>query len=647
MSLRATFICLLTLVLFAKGAYSSEIYVEERKRALLILEGYSHWASFTYDFFNNVGVGATTSHFFKEKYNVSTNFSILDIDILNLQLSGDVGLSQFNTYSDRGSASSGGFNYDYLLSGTAFQRSWHPINFRSGHSTDDLSDPYSGTQYTTDTTDNDVEVALLKGPIRTRASYRNNQRSFTSTNGTSDVTTDTFTFKGNHNYKASATSLDATFGRARGTTTRTDGYQLALTNSLTVRDNSLTSSASTTSADDQGIVSRNISWQEDLSMRPGRALAAYLGYRYSNDQTTSFSGAEQTTSSNTVIATLTHELFQSLYTTLNGSATYSNILGGEQTLYTGLLMLRYYKNISEGSRLTLGLTKTYSLTERNLATSQLSVRDEQHVVALQGITITLGSTGTLAQVVSVTSKNPDVTYVEGRDYTVDPILRTITIVPGGTISPGTVIFISYILNIDPSVKFSVDGSGASGSLSWGLGRYAMSGFISTSHPSVISGTSQSLVSTRQDQLRFDARFPNYSFGLEGGEYVSGDSESQYLYGVGNYTKLFLYSQLSLQLSDRYTWYGATPAITGYGQNSLSTLATYLRTFPWGQCSLAGNYITNSGPHVATRDFFYVKGVLTARYNKLTFNLNGQTAFRYTTGTHTRNDTVHLEIIREF
>jgi hypothetical protein len=657
MPLKVTLICLFTFVLFVRGAYSEEgVYVKEQQKVFLIVEDFTQWASFTYDFFDNqTSSYGYSNHNFYEKYHLLTNFDILDRDILYLQLAGDIGLAQLETSGTTAinqSASSSKLNYNYTLGGTAFERSWHPISFNSSLSTVTTSNPFT-EQFTSTVADNGIQFSFLKGPVKTKLGYQNTRRDITGAGSTTDSTTEKYTASGlNDNKTIGLTTLDTTFERVSGNVTTLDGFQILLNNSLLLRQNSLVSTGQWQSTDTQGILSRNIFWQEGLYMPLGKALKAELQYKYSNDKTTSFSGGDQTTSSHSLSATLTHRLFQSLTTNLNGFATFSDILGGKQDTFTGVVTEQYFKNLSADSHLSLGLLDSYSWTQRDLPISDITVRDEPHTVDQQGVVFTLGLNGTLARVVSVTSKNPDILYVEGIDYTVDPILRTVTVVQGGTIAPGTRIFISYILRVDPSITFYINTLTLTGNLSWLRGRYVLAGFFSLSTPSLISGTNGgSFSSSRQEQVRFDASYPTAGFGVEWGEYVSGPSDSRYVTGYGNYSRVFPHayfsSNLALRLSDRYTMYGATVTLGAYEQNAFSTTVSYAASFPWGQCSLSGTYSNNSGEHVSIHDLVYVQALVSARYNKLALNLRGLTTYRFLNGYYTRNDAVHLELIRWF
>lgn len=648
MTFRVTVICLLTIFLFTKAGLAAKYELEE-KRGLIMLQGFTQWASLSYEYSASRSSANTNSfHYFQERYNFSTDIALVDPLLLQLNLGGSLGLDQSLSYNTVNSASSHKLDYQYNLSGNALSGGWHPVAFNSSYLTNTVVSPFTPT-YTTSTSANGMKFTFLGKPLETTFSYQKTSVDTSGSSLNSTSNTEQFSFGAVHKYKdTSSTGINASCSLLSGSGIDTILYLVNLNNTLIFGPSrTLTTALQWQSQAVSGIHQESLNLAERYHAVLGKALVSETSYQYQNTDTTDFSGNRQASSSQAVSTSLQHRLYESLTTTMSGGAGINNYLGGQEDRYFGTLSLQYHKRLVPGSVLTSGASESYEQVQRNLAGSDLAVRDEQHTVGQQGDFFVLGTSGTLKSVVGITSKNPDISYLEGRDYSVDANIRRITIVQGGTIAPGTVLFISYILTVDPSISYGTNTLSLTSNLSWSEGKYNLSALLSQSSVSQLSGQSQAgLNSTRIGMLRFQSMLERVNYGLEYGSYLSGSTSYQYFDGSWLYKYQLPNAIFSLVERDRYTVYGATSNIGAYGENTFSTTSSYTRLFTWGQGNLAVSFADSRGG-LLSNDYFYLSGSIRSQINKLVVDLNGQTVYRIRGTQKTMDNSVNLNLVRYF
>jgi len=650
---RGTVVCLFAMLLFP-GACLAGKYGVEQKKGLLLLQGFSQWASFDYEFSSSSSPGnSNTLHDFQERYNFSSQCALVDPRLLQLDLGGSLGLDQTLSYSNATSTKSHELDYQYSLDGSALSGSWHPVSFNSSHVTSTSVSPFAPA-YTTSTTNNGIMITFLGKPLVSSFVYQNTSVD-TSGSGLSNSTkTEQFSATAAHEYGISATSANAGYTLQTGSLGITTAhYQASLTNTTTFSHNNssiLNSSLQWQQQTSDGVPQTSVDLAERFHISLGKALVSESSYQYHSNDTTDFSGNKELSSSHDVSTSLQHHLFDSLTSVLSAGAGLSDFLGGQEKRFNASLNVQYTKKLSAGANFSLGVSDAYDLVKRNLARSELDVRDEQHTVAQQGDFITLGSSGVLKVVVSVVSKNPDVTYQLGRDYSVDPQLRRITVLTvgqGGTIAPGTVLYVTYSLSVDPSVSFSADSVSLSSTLSWLGGKYALNGLRTQNSVTQLSGQSQSdLNASHTDLLHFQTNLERVTSGVEVGDYVSAVTNYRYLDGFWFYRRQFTNALLSLVAKDRYTVYGGSSSTASYGEDTYSASSSYTRLFSMMQCDLSASYAgSRGGP--TSNDYFYLRGGLRTAFNQLSLNLTGQTVYRIRGTQTTMDNSVNLHLVRYF
>lgn len=662
---------ILTVFPFSFG-HAAQMVELVQQRGLLQLGELQQSVTLSYDRAAHTASGGSSdsaTNEFKEKYHVSTEVSLLDPDLLQLFLSGDVWLDQANS-SGYANGSSEGVLYTYSVGGVAFARDPYPVNFLSSRSTNRIVTAYtSAYELTIDT--NQIGVRLQNRYVPVHFEFVRSDMETSGLSQDSSSTNNTFTLTANNNFHdKSVTDLSTNIssGSQSGggqATTDTRNYGVTLTNTLTLdrlRRYSLSSALQTQSSVQGATTQKQIDLTENLQCLFGQALQGNLTWWYNSSKTRDININEQKLTSNSVTATLSHRLFQSLETRLSGTYRTSDLLGGTESDYGGSAAFTYRKKLPADSELTLGFSGDQLITDRNAATSQLTYTNVRFSLRPGDSVVNLNPTGALdPNSVIVGGKTnpilvlPDILYHAPADYTVDAASGQIRITPGGAIDTILIttpvdLFISYQVNLNTSIKFSTTNMSASASLALFKNRYRLTGNITSSDQNLISGSASnaSLYNTRSDRIRFDATYPFQTMSLEYSDFESGPTEYSYVEGAWYYNRPFILSTISAHARDRYTMYGSASALSqAYSQNTAEAGAAYKRSlFSWAQASLALNYVNTSGNNVST-NYIYVRADVQGRINKLTINLYGQTIWRVSGAQDMRDDYIHLEVTRTF
>jgi hypothetical protein len=662
MRINVSLICLfITLLLQVPADAAGPIQEIVQPKGLFLLGDFSQWTSLTYEYNGHTSGGSNyniNSHTFKEKYHLNTDVSVLDPHLLNLRLDGDIWLEQGN-YSG-GAANSGTLSnsqYRYNFLGSAFDNSVHPVSVVSFRELTEVVTPYS-PRYTTDSTQNGINFAFLNEILPFWGQY---MRRTIDTNGLtqdSSSTSDDFNFRVRHNLRdVSITEAYTDYYRQdvhrdfhRTTTSR--NYMFSLTNTTYFdqkKQYSLSSQLQGVQGESADTPQKTLDWTEVLTCHFGTALEGLFSYRYNYDKTLGYNNLDQVTRTETYNAALRHRLYQSLETRISGSYRHGEVLGGNETEYKGTVGAIYQKKLPSDSSILLSVTGEHEVTDRNLLGSQLTVRDQLHRNVQQGEIITLTNTGSLENVFSVQSRNPDIWYIEGRDYRIDFTLGRIEILHGGTIVPGIDLYISYQFQVNPTVKYSTDTISSSGTLSLFNNRYRLWVNQLTQDQNQISGqiSNVSLTNTRSLLVHADANYLYNRLSLEYSDYSANSTSYSYYEAAWQLNLPLPLSSISLRARDRYTIYDQINHRPSYAENTVDLGASYTRAlFSWAQLTMAVNYFNTQGDRY-NRDYVYAKVNLQGRINKLFINLVGQSTWRDSGSLNTRDDYVRLELRRYF
>jgi len=173
----------------------------------------------------------------------------------------------------------------------------------------------------------------------------------------------------------------------------------------------------------------------------------------------SFNSVTQASKTNehTIETELTHQLYSNLATSARAFARTLSSDNLDETRWRTELQGQYHKqDLLFGANVTTGLAVSYQETDRNSSFGFAEVIDETHVVALGGM-IVLNRRFIITATIIVTNTDGTLVFTEGIDYIVFDLAADLTqlqVIPGGRISVGDSILVSYKAQVLPSQKFS-------------------------------------------------------------------------------------------------------------------------------------------------------------------------------------------------
>lgn len=194
-------------------------------------------------------------------------------------------------------------------------------------------------------------------------------------------------------------------------------------------------------------------------------------YRY---LLSSQAAASQTNTTQLLSASLHHQLYDSLTTTLGGDAGRQALLGGGKDTLRSRLELAYVKQVPSGGRLNAGLGGQLEYQRDRFGVTESSVLQELHQVSspvVLPIALGTASVETSSIVVTktalgpvpsgcVTPSGPPVPLVLGRDYTLVNVNNFVQIIPlacsgaAPGLNPGDTLAVDYQFEVAPSMAFA-------------------------------------------------------------------------------------------------------------------------------------------------------------------------------------------------
>ena len=649
--MRKLLVCLsLISLLFSCSNAFAEAKNEEivRRPSLLSLGDISQAVGLTYDYIGHSGSGVTnTTNEFGESYALGTVGAIRDPDFVFLQLSGGVTYQQqFET------TSSTLLNWQYNVLASAFDISFHPVVLNSSRTSTIISNGYTPS-YNLSRTGNQVNASFLNRLVPLQFFYSHSTLDTQGLAVDTSTTSDSVGLSAHHTLRdISFTDLSVGYDSSKSGTEATQTYTLSLNNELDFdarKKYQLTSKGLLLDLLTSNVPQRQGSLSESLACKFGPALLGNLSDQYSYSSTQNFDGNAQTIKTNVISASLSHRLFSSLTTSITGLYGQTYTLGGSESIYGGTANLVYNKLLPAKSLLTLTGNIGRTITDQSFQGSQLSARDEQHLVAQQGDSITPNLSGTLISVTSVKSLNPEIVYQSPADYTIEAGKIKITV--NGGIAPGTTLFISYTVQVNQNLSFETGIESATGTLSLFQGRYILGADFTANNQSAISGdtVNQALVSSTVINFRADANYAATSFGAD---YGIVDSTQEKLSRAGAHwiytTHLFEDDVVKFNFRDTYTMYDASISTsTAYAENVANAAINYTRKlYSWLRLVLSVN-VSDGRRTGSYTDLVMLKAGLDGTYRELRYTLNGQSIYHFSGARTLRDDYVHFSITRFF
>lgn len=634
-----------------------QLIFEMPKEGLIRVENFRHWAGFKYEYtgFDYDTGPSSTSHRFQESYNLSSNFSILDRSLLNIQLDGQLSYNQvYSSSSVRDTGYGSGLNTQYRLQATLHEQSWHPVTFFSSREEYTAVNPYSPSSVNT-VNRNGIMANLVGKTLSGRLQYEHLDQEYSGKYWTTSMISDTVSGSVTHSLRDIATTtLGGTwFDTSSGYTTGSlagRGYTLSLSNSLTTprKMYQLLSTAQWQDSTSSGIPQKSLTWNELLTATFGKALTASISNAYSYNLTTGVMNNDQIYQTNQARAEVRHRLLSSLDTTLNGTYITRTYLGGSEDDYGGGVTLAYTKQLPNAGRITVNLNEQYQVVDRNLALSELRAVNEEHTVAGEYVSLNLNGVITA---ITVIDRKTGARYDGNSDYEVDPVFARIRILPlPGTIAPGAVLLISYTVRVNPNISYGNNTFTVSSSLSLLNNRYILSGSLSYQNQSLLDGRPQyySLANGRTAQVRAEANYAEQRYYAEYYDYSFNTAKYQYVEGGWNFTRLFPLWSTTLRLRDRYTFnQGSSYLRNNSWLNTVDAGGSVTRYLGWiTQLQGSAWYVNTTGGNSPVNEV-YLRLSLQMQLNQLSLSLIGQTRWRFYGSQQLRDDYVRVEMTRNF
>jgi hypothetical protein len=295
------------------------------------------------------------------------------------------------------------------------------------------------------------------------------------------------------------------------------------------------------------------------------------------------------------------------------------------------------------------------VVDRQGGPATTTVRDEPHPGVHQGdeIYLPLGN-GILSSVISVKSRDPIFTYVEGIDYVVNRALGRIDILAGSGVridmaGTGMDLYISYVVFKDTNIKYSVDSFAATSELSLLDNSLLLGATYSEDQNHVISGpANNSLRGSRSTTLYASGRHDIFNYRLAYRNVETGNQSYQAIEGNGRANWNTYNSTFSLDARNRYYLYDATPVNEGYSENSAEVTAAYVRNILTNmKFTLQANFIDSRSDLRGAKDSLSLQSSYSIMLNKTYITMSGQTAWTFYNGGIWRDDSLHIDLTRYF
>lgn len=643
----------------------AESIVEVKQvRGIFLYEGFRHWLDLTYDFQNNeTDQYKNSSHAYRERYNASLQVALFDPRILDATLQGSLGLNQNQNKSNSSSSDSSSRSYQYNFSGSGLSKSRIPFTLLNYRSTNTILNNFSSPTTSYDS-GSEFEITFLNSQLQSRFRYIRTNSETTTAGETSSTLLNTYSYSAEHKYGGfSNTTLNASFSDQTGSSSGNDrlassANSLTLSNSLNLGvrySYSLLSTFLLSNTTTDNRQNRYITFSETFSTSLGRALLLNATYLLTNSRQNGYNDLLVENTLNHGDVNITHSLFDSLYTQLGGNLDFNDSSIGYENRYSARGSTTYRKTLPLGNHMSLGLSKEYILTDRQLSSGTTTITAEPHPKIHQGevIELALGD-GTLSNVSAVMSRNPLFTYVEGVDYTVNYPLRRITILSGVGVridmdGNGTDLFLSYTVYKDPQLKYSSDRLSLSSQLSLFSKQLTLGSAWSKTRQKLIGGpVENSLQDSSSLMLYVGGDYDNFSCRFSYLNEETGGLKYQTFEGNSSTRLQTSRSTLALTASDSYTLYDASSTSAAYRENSAVVSASYSRNMILNsQFTLSGTLSDLRSELRSATESLSLRANYRISINAFTITLYALSTWVFDSYGTTRSDSFHAGLTKYF
>lgn len=633
-------------------------------RGVFLYEGFRHSLDLSYDFQNNESdLNKNSSHAYRERYNASLQVALFDPRIFDAILQGSLALNQSQNKNDSSSSDSSNRSLQYNFSGSGLNRSRIPFTLLNYRSTNTVLNNFSPPT-TSDDSGSQFEISFLNSQLQSKFRFIRSNTETTVAGATSSTLMNTYSYSAEHKYGGfSDTTLNAFFSDQTGSSTSSakltaTANSLTLTNSLNLgvrHKYSLLSTFLLSNTTTDNRPSRFITFSETFSTNLGRALFLNATYFVTNSRQNGYNELVVENTLNHGDVKISHSLFDSLYTELSGSLDFNDSNEGYENRSSVRGSTTYTKSLSSANQLSLGLSKQYNVTDRQVSSGTTTINAEPHTKIHQGDVIELAlADGTLRNVGAVMSRNPLFTYIEGVDYTVNYPLGRITILSGVGVridmdGNGTDLFISFTVYRDPQLKYASESLSLTSQLSLLNKQITLGSAWSKTRQKLIGGPADnSLQDASSLMLYANGNYDNFNCRFSYLNAETGGLTFQTFEGNGSASMQTSRSVLALAASDSYTLYDATSTSVAYRENSASVSLSYTRNMVKNsQFTLTGTLSDFRSELTPASDSLSLRANYRISFDAMTISLYAQTNLIFSTYGTTRSDSFHAGLTRYF
>jgi hypothetical protein len=646
---------LILLLFFAHEAAAAQ-------HALILLDNIQQNVQTSYQLdARQIRSGSTVHQNLNESYNFDMDYGIFDPRILNGRLSTTMQFSQqYNNGSDVSSSSGSGMQFQYNFSGKLYDNSPAPLYFGSS-SAINLISPEFGRDYHIVTDSYTVSTLVKNKTLPLELSYNKVLSHTIGLDQNYSTENDRFSFNAsNENNSTGRTELRLLANRditdVENVSSDIQQFSIGLTNAIVFFKSSKPLSMSNSiSYSEQGgrTYSKGLSLTHGLTWTPGRALTLGLGYSFANHERDMQNDQLQKAR-----IFLTHRLFESLETGMEIESKKNNLSTGHEDETTGMLNLKYNKQLPSASRLNIDFRQSYGVTSRAFTSGVVSEFDEPHTVDPSKLFLLQNLN---ALVASIVIRNADplthpLPYVQDVDYQITVVGSQTLIsanLTGSGINAGDKLLITYNYKVNPQVRYATNSRGATSNLSLFSNKYRLYASWQELYQTFLGGAEGggiNLSGTSYYQLGMGTQFANGEFIGEYSVTNSNDDRQQALYSMIRYGGRVGADGYVLTVTDRYSII-TTAAVAGsaakdQNSNRLSLSASYNTWLLSAiSCMLETMYVMERG--TLSRDDVSLSMRLSWRSGKLALALVSQAFFKMTDTEHAVDEHVRFDLTRYF
>ena len=589
-------------------------------------------------------------------YMISMPFAVLKHDYFegNITL-GIRTIYDFLSTSDGTSSSDSSIGLNYSLAGVFTRKKPFTLYVNASSSRDHVQQEFS-PGYDLTSTAYGATAYYKNSIIPLNATFTHSDNKLSGGNQDQDNSQDLITLRAVNSFRdISQTNLGASYNmtKDRQGTSPTQSLNILnadLSNTLSWRLGRHTPGTFTSSYSYSrltGVSSLNTyNLRETVNQTLGRALESGASISYSAQQSPSYKV-------NTTIGSffLSHRLFDSLRTQLNGLGTFSKVPGGEQNQITGTGSITYQKRLPLKSDLSLTVSETYQQNQQKSVTSLRTQFNEQIKITDLGKRYPLANTNVTA-VTEVWNATHIVPFSSPADWDFIQIgdQTFLTINPAGQIHTGDIILVTYTFETDPDLTIAANTHGFSGSYSLLDNLLRVYGLYTITNQRLLSGSAQFTPLGKRTTLTagVESKFGGNTVGIKYDATDDSLLSQNVLTGYGIFVRDFGRYRLNLSLTDNYN--RSTDKTTGrdFWDNSINATAILTRSFSRrSQGSIRTGYLRTDG--ATSRDAYYASLDYGISIGKLRFSLKAQstTNNNYNPYSSNMNNLIHFSIERFF